>query len=205
MTDCFLCNPDPTLVYLQSPNFFAMTGWGPIVDGYSLIASRAHAPSMLDLSEDDVEELTDVQRLVRARLAVFSHEVVIAEHGRVALCAQAATTAHDPHCLHAHQLCFPGLHELSLGGIDAGAHQPVKFTDWPAAWRGFDHPRAYLASIASDGSTQMLAADRAVPRQLLRSLAVIKRGHGHADWRQQPRVAQARSVAERLRADAQNE
>jgi hypothetical protein len=66
--NCFLCSPDPELVYAYSDRFFAMTGWGPIGEGYSLIAAREHVPSMMDLSTEEAQELADFTSKIRDRI-----------------------------------------------------------------------------------------------------------------------------------------
>jgi len=47
--DCFLCAPSSELMYLGSDGCFAMLGLGAIVEGYSLVATRAHERSFFDL------------------------------------------------------------------------------------------------------------------------------------------------------------
>lgn len=67
---CFLCHLPERLVYDESDHFIAMLGLGPVIEGYSLIAAREHAPSMLDLPPRLVLELTEFTRRVRARVLV---------------------------------------------------------------------------------------------------------------------------------------
>src|SRR5215469_11506206 len=106
---CFLCEPDESLVYHREGRFFAMLGLGPLSEGYSVIATRDHVPSMLDLDPEGVKELVEFTQRVRIRQAMRGYEPgAITEHGRVATCVHAVAGAHEPHCLHAHRLLFPG-------------------------------------------------------------------------------------------------
>jgi diadenosine tetraphosphate (Ap4A) HIT family hydrolase len=46
---CFICSPSPELVFLESKNFYALAGLGPVVDGYCIIAAKSHVKSMADV------------------------------------------------------------------------------------------------------------------------------------------------------------
>lgn len=141
--ECFLCDPDASLVYLEKGPFFAMLGLGPIGEGYSLIATRQHVPSMMDLTPRETGELASFTEQVRARLRPLVGPGVITEHGRVAACVEAATATYEPHCLHAHRLVFPGLDQLDVAALSPS----FEWTTWPsgaAAHRGFDWAGQYL-------------------------------------------------------------
>ena len=45
---CFLCSPDPALVYASDGSGVALCGLGPLVAGYSLVATRKHVRSAAD-------------------------------------------------------------------------------------------------------------------------------------------------------------
>jgi len=96
-----------------------MLGLGPIGEGYSLIAAREHVPSMFDLDSGSREELETFTKLVRATLRPHYSSSVVTEHGRVAPCVSRILRAHEPHCLHAHRLVFPG-----IGVFDLAHHTP---------------------------------------------------------------------------------
>jgi len=195
-TVCFLCAPDPRLVFAGSDRFFAMLGLGPIGLGYSLIATREHEQSMLDLDAAGAAELVDFTGVVRDRLSMFSEHVAIGEHGRIALCLAGAGRLHEPHCLHAHQLLFPGLEELPLGAVVNADVE--RYDGLPAAVTQFPYGGQYLFSQASDGLAQVAAVRSALPRQLLRTLAATLRQEGEEpDWRAAPRwpqIEQARAA-----------
>jgi diadenosine tetraphosphate (Ap4A) HIT family hydrolase len=182
-TECFLCKPDPALVYETSESFYAMLGYGPIGEGYSLIATHDHVASMFDLEQAKVDELTAFASDVRARLSCYG-PAAITEHGRVAACVAAATNHLEPHCLHAHRLVFPGLAHLdipsNLRDLDF-----VGFASFAAAQRQFDWPGQYLYAENSDGGCRVAQAPQRLPRQFFRSLAADQHGTPLlADWHQ---------------------
>ena len=67
--DCFLCSPDKRLVFAESKHFYAMLGLGPIMEGYSILASRAHTPSYFDLPRDLTNDYLDFRAGVLDMLA----------------------------------------------------------------------------------------------------------------------------------------
>ena len=105
--ECFLCAPINQFVYAESQNFFAMLGLGPLVEGYSLLAAKAHVPSMIDLPINAIYDLVQFKEQVRHQLALHYGSVIITEHGRVAPCVQVDSIQPEYHCFHAHNLVFP--------------------------------------------------------------------------------------------------
>lgn len=189
LRDCFLCNPAPELVYASSHNFFAMLGIGPIGLGYSLVASKDHVPSMLDLEASCVDELGCFMQDVRRRLLPSFGELTATEHGRVAVCVASAAARHEPHCLHAHRLLFPGVGALDLNVVTPGlrAASYASFSDAHRTW--FD-PAQYLYSEGSDGACQAATIRRPLPRQFFRGVVASQRGTPElADWRRHPNLA----------------
>lgn len=103
---CFLCRPDPSLVYAADADFFAMCGYGPVVPGYSIVASRRHISSCADLSGLEKMRLGGFVSSVSKLISMYGRPV-ITEHGRVPICDYLHDSA-DAHCYHAHLLLFPG-------------------------------------------------------------------------------------------------
>ena len=195
--ECFLCEPDPGLVYLREGSFFAMLGLGPLREGYSVIATLEHVPSMLDLDQHRAEELIDFTRLVRARHVMRGYEPgAITEHGRVATCVYAVTEAHEPHCLHAHRLLFPGEPEVDLRLV---ASQVESYPDPLAAFEHFEWAGQYLYSETPNGSCALARAPRRLPRQLLRRLVAHRLDDDEAaDWQTRPGLAIVEAGRRRL-------
>ena len=62
--ECFLCSPSEDLQFFESENFFALAGLGPVVDGYCVIAAKAHSRSMADITANlRAERAEFVQKL----------------------------------------------------------------------------------------------------------------------------------------------
>jgi hypothetical protein len=179
--ECFLCMPDPEFVYETSASFYAMLGYGPIGEGYSLIATHDHVVSMFDLGSAEADELTTFTTTVRARLSCYG-PAAITEHGRVAACVATVTARLDPHCLHAHRLVFPGLARLDIPS-DSEDLNFVDFASFASARRQFDWPGQYLYAENSDGGCRVARAPQRLPRQFFRSLAADQHGTPLlADW-----------------------
>jgi diadenosine tetraphosphate (Ap4A) HIT family hydrolase len=80
---CFLCSPAPDLVFLESENFYALAGLGPVVDGYCVVAAKAHFRSMADIPEALHGERGGFLTVLRSKLSARYGACLITEHGRV--------------------------------------------------------------------------------------------------------------------------
>jgi hypothetical protein len=140
---------------------------------------------MMDLDHEQAIELVSFTQEVRDILTPRFGSAAATEHGRVATCVRAATDAHEPHCLHAHRLVFPGLDPVNL---DLVASDNIRFSGFHEAHRGFAWPGQYLYSESPTGECQVAPAPRRLPRQLLRTLMARQIGaDGLADWQAHPR------------------
>src|SRR5688572_19457953 len=104
---CFLCRPDENWVYSSDDKFFVMLVLGPLMEGYSILATKEHIPSMMDLSIEDTKHLCEFTQSVRKRLMPHYGDAVMTEHGRVAPCVDRDRAERKSHCFHAHRLVFP--------------------------------------------------------------------------------------------------
>ena len=106
-THCFLCNPDRALVYAESPAGIAVAGLGPLVEGYSVVASPDHTRSLADLPPSRREAFLSFLERIRDTLSSRWSTCLLTEHGRSPLCDLIFGRS-DRHCYHAHCLLFPG-------------------------------------------------------------------------------------------------
>jgi diadenosine tetraphosphate (Ap4A) HIT family hydrolase len=188
MSECFLCQPDPTLVYGASDNFFAMLGLGPIVPGYSLVATREHIPSMFDLDDAQATELVEFNSLIADRLETsFGRHVLSTEHGRVGMCVDERG-AHEPHCYHAHRLVFPAGVDIAHCLVDSEI-EALPFESFAAARLGASHLTSYLYLEQSTGEVLVGTYSERAPRQFFRRAVATELGVPElADWRERPGV-----------------
>ena len=157
---CFLCSPNQSWLYEQDDEFFAMLGLGPIVEGYSLLASKAHAPSMLDLGASAADSLHRFSQVVRLRLKPHFGETIITEHGRVPPCEFGGQAPqHRTHCFHAHRLLFPVQVDLteSLHRNRLKVHEYPNFIECRA---NFHETGEYLYFERMNGSCVIASAPR---------------------------------------------
>jgi len=110
MGTCFLCEPDQALVYAEAPLSFALCGLGPIVDGYSVVATRDHTLSCADAALTN-DELTRFTESVRATLILRYGSCLMTEHGRLPVCTRPSGT--EEHCFHGHFLLFPASPDIA--------------------------------------------------------------------------------------------
>lgn len=199
---CFLCDPDPNLVYEACEHFLALLGHGPIGEGYSLIATREHLASMLDLPAPLRGELQEFTRVVRARLGRFYGACVVTEHGRVPPCLDRLVRTYEPHCLHAHRLVFPGAPPIDLHRL-LPVGEVHEFESADQALREYMSSGQYLYAENADGTTQIARVSGPFPRQFFRRVVAGSFGRPElSDWRQYPNFESIARAKLLLRAAA---
>jgi hypothetical protein len=199
LRDCFLCRPERRWTWHESLHFRAVLGLGPIGGGYTLIAAREHVPSMMDLDDDLIDELGRFTAEVRRELERLWGPAVIGEHGRVAACVATSVRRHEPHCLHAHQLVFPGHGRLDLRAI-APLMPVAEFSSIDQAHNEFRWSGQYIYVETPDGRCQVGAVHGPLPRQFLRAIVATQQGHPElADWRSSPRPYELDAAMQKLR------
>jgi len=197
---CFLCSPDSSLVYSVGNSCFAMLGLGPIVEGFSLIATKEHIPSMMDLSADNVGELCELTSNVRERLSAAYGEVVMTEHGRVAPCLLNRKQS-EGHCFHAHRLVFPWTGDLTsfLSRYGLELHE---YRDFIECHQEFEWEAEYLYYERQDGTCIIAAAPPRLARQFFRLRIAEAIGQPElADWMEYPRLDVIEAAGRRLGMD----
>jgi len=200
-TDCFLCCPDERLIYHQDGDGIALCGLGPIVDGYSVVATREHIRSAADsiVQYAFPEFALSVRRLLSARYG----NCLMTEHGRVAVCTDIAGTT-DPHCYHAHFLLFPGGPDVAAEARKYFAHVHESSSLREALAVAAGHEEYFLFS---PDETAYLVMTR--PGKLMRQFArfLIAEALGAPDaanWRRNPEFAKAAKTAEILRVSCED-
>ena len=184
---CFLCDPDPRLVFKSSESFVALLGFGPVIEGYSLIATRSHLPSMFDLPDSQVAELQAFKLDVREMLGQLWSSAVITEHGRVGLCTESSA-GHETHCFHAHQLVFPSVGDFS-DCLDASVFNPIRAQTFADARASAGHLTGYLYYEWPDGSALVGNASAEAGRQFFRGAVAHRLGHPEwQSWQAHPRL-----------------
>jgi diadenosine tetraphosphate (Ap4A) HIT family hydrolase len=194
---CFLCLPPSDLLFLDSQNFYALAGLGPVVDGYCLMAAKPHVKSMADLPPALFAERAGFVSLVRDKLAAMYGSCLITEHGRMAICE---TDEHDHHCFHAHLLVFPGVPDISVLAESYFAASQVFTSLETALAQAAGHPE-YLLISPDPNRFLVYSTPLNAPRQLARYLVAWKTGNSHlADWKTWPQRERAIAIAETLRS-----
>ena len=197
-SECFLCNPNEDWVFAESPNFFAMAGLGPIVEGYSLIAFKHHVPSMLDVSSDYLGEYEAFSSRVISVISGTFGVPAITEHGRMGVCNEVNDHGADKHCFHAHQLVFPNADELEQRFLRLYPEVSIFENRCDAA----RHPMSgeYLYLESPSGKVFISRAHHPVYRQLFRQLVAHGEGcPGRFDWARFPGEKHVNQYAKRLR------
>jgi hypothetical protein len=196
--ECFLCAPNQDWVYLKDDKFFTMLGLGPLTEGYSLLATRSHTPSMLDLPHADAKLLCEFSELVRQHLRPHYGEVIITEHGRIPACVHRDKGPREAHCFHAHRLVFTADEDLSgyLNGCGLEVNEYSSFMDFR---RRFDWQGEYLYYERADGTCLAAAAPYRLVRRFFRHKMAEHLGTPElADWTEFPRLKVVEAARSRL-------
>jgi diadenosine tetraphosphate (Ap4A) HIT family hydrolase len=196
--DCFLCRPDEKLTYVTSRVGFALCGLGPILPGYSVVATHEHVRSAADIDFAVVNEFVEFASTVRARLASAFGSCVLTEHGRLPVCVDVSGTT-DPHCFHAHFLLFPGAPEIDQQARSyfAQVRPANSFAQALATARATDE--YFLLSSDPEHFLIMTRPGRLI-RQFARLLVADALGHPElADWRHHSSHEEALKGAKELR------
>ncbi len=197
ISDCFLCDPRRELVFAESSNFRALLGLGPIVEGYSLIATKDHVPSMFDLDDHLAKEFREFSAQVTEIISRLWGPPVITEHGRIGLCIKKQRR-HESHCMHAHQLLFPGVPPFD-NCMEASLIEPIIADGFESARRMASHLTEYLYYEAPGGRVLIGNAPAHLRRQFFRAGAANAIGRPEfQSWNEHPRLDVVASAQSRL-------
>jgi len=194
--DCFLCEPDPALVYAADERCMALSGLGPIVNGYSVVATRRHIRSCADAAARD-DGIIQFAGMVRSILDQKYGSCLLTEHGRMEVCKSSVAT--DVHCYHAHFLLFPGAPALEEKARAYFAQVSTFATLSEALFCAKSHGEYFLFSPEPRRSLVMTRPGRLI-RQFARLLVAEAVGQPHmANWSRFPNTEQAQAGAISLR------
>jgi len=197
--ECFLCDPDRELVYAEGPAGVALSGLGPLVEGYSVLGAATHVRSAADLALKEKAAFVEFAKRVRADLSQRYGPCLLTEHGRVPVC-QSLSGLNQPHCYHAHLLLFPNapsVVELATSMFSRSSEA----SSFGVALARAQKEEDYFLLSPSPVRFLVLAEPRSPVRQLARLLVATVLGTpALADWQTHPMRENAVAVADRLRS-----
>lgn len=196
--NCFLCNPDAGLVYKNDPAGFALCGLGPIVKGYSVVATQEHVRSAADAAARESLEFCGFVSDVRKKLESSYGPCLITEHGRLPVCIDVSGTT-DPHCYHAHFLMFPRAPNIEEEARSYFARVEYASSLDDALSLARAHEEYFLLS-PSDKQFAIMTRPGKIIRQFARLLVAESLGSSDlANWRLHSLREEAASTAAELR------
>jgi hypothetical protein len=185
---CFLCAPETDLIFAKVEFFFAILGLGAIVEGFSILATKAHIPSMFDLSINEAEGLSIFSQIVRHKMKPYYGEVIMTEHGRIPLCKTHDIKSPESHCFHAHRLIFPITIDLTNPIKQLGL-RIKEYPNFIEAKKNFHWNGEYLYYERTDGSCVVAACHSRLHRQFFRYIIADHIGRPElANWVRFPQI-----------------
>jgi hypothetical protein len=195
---CFLCAPETALVYELNGTGIALCGLGPLVAGYSLVATRSHIRSVADAMLGEAPDFLSFAVGIRRKLSERFGSCLMTEHGRVPVCVDISGTT-DPHCYHAHFLLFPAAPPIEdrARGHFAKAEEAHALSD--AMQLAAQHEEYFLFSPSTDRFLVLTRPGKLV-RQFARFLVADALGASDlANWRRFPSFDEAANQAAELK------
>lgn len=183
-TRCFLCDVPKDLVFAESTTAFALCGLGPIMPGYSLVATKSHVASAADVTVTD-PTFVGFAEAVRSFLGKQYGNCLLTEHGRMPACVGPAGEA-DPHCFHAHFLLFPAAPEVLPAARQHFSSILTSGSLADALHTAREQAEYLLISPSSDSASILLRPGRLIP-QFARMLVAQAIGKPElTNWRKAP-------------------
>jgi diadenosine tetraphosphate (Ap4A) HIT family hydrolase len=153
-------------VILETANFVAIAGLGPLAEGYVLVVTRVHVSCIAAAPTAWGDELEELRRTIAtAQRGVYGASFFF-EHGRSGACLPEGEG--EDHCYHAH------LH-LVASAVDLPAavsqdHRLVPLRDWQHL---IDHyaqdPLPYIMVERANGGIGYVPTPKKLPRHYLRT------------------------------------
>ena len=196
---CRFCSrPELDRIILETESLFAMLSLGPIVEGYTIIATKDHIDCCASLPLNLLPEFTRLLEAVRsAQVAIYGAHVLY-EHGRAG--ASHPSPDGHAHCYHAHLHCVPV--NVALYDLICWHYPQHEFGSWHDLLGWYSQHRTPYLLTGRDDSLVLFEATDLVPRQYLRRLVAAAVGEPQrADWiryqgREMIAAAKARLIPE---------
>lgn len=197
MPDCFLCSPDPSLIYAETSDCFALAGLGPIVPGYTVVSIRSHIASAAD-AHLHIPSLTAFTGQLRARLDKLYGPCLLTEHGRVPVCTSSIRLI-DSHCLHAHFLVFPDVPDIQSHALSYFAHC-IYCDTLPEILQAARGQNEYFLFSPTDSRYALMTRPGRLIPQFARWIVAESIGRPElTNWKAHPNLVQAQQTAAYLR------
>ena len=182
MNNCFLCNPEQDLVYLENNYYFAMLGLGPIIEGYTIAATKSHNKSFFDLERKDFMSYVDFLSELKELIHPIFGLTIFTEHGRVGICQNEDIDSHESHCYHAHHLIFPLGYDIEVY-LNILNLYINKYNSLIDAYDNTPIDKDYHFFSKIDGSCGVILTDYKISRQFFRKIVATMVGKlDKVDW-----------------------
>lgn len=197
LENCFLCDPDHELLCWQGASFNVVAGLGPVVDGFCLVSTNEHIPSMADVGTALATTRDSTIASIRKAVTHRFGSCLVTEHGRVPVCREDGDQ-HSAHCFHAHFLLFPGADDITPAALSYYRHSK-EFESGADAMHYASSASNYLYISPTDLEHLVLTGPLNAPRQLARTLVALTTGRiDLADWQMSPNRQRAQEIAKEL-------
>jgi hypothetical protein len=194
---CFLCEPSQELVFAEDENSVALCGLGPLVEGYSVVATKSHVASAADAVRQN-KGFLDFAKHIRLTLSNRFGNCILTEHGRLPVCLDVSGTT-EAHCFHAHFLLFPGTSDIL---DDAQRHfaRTTMFSSLDEALQSTIDGSEYMLVSPTESKAAILTRPGRLIRQFARLIVAESLGKPElASWRANEDRAGAVNSAKNLR------
>lgn len=200
---CFLCRPEEDLVYAHGADGFALSGFGPLMPGYTVLAARLHIGSAADTVRP-TPAFVGFAEQIRSTLARRYGSCLLTEHGRMPVC-HAVDEHADAHCYHAHFLLFPGAPNVAEAATRYFRSVKTHLSLQSAVEAASMDEGEYFLLSPSPTTAFVMRGAIGIPRQFARVLVADSIGcSANADWSQRPARGLAVQYARDLRANLQS-
>lgn len=176
---CFFCDPTPEYICYELDHFRVHIDPYPLCANHVLVSSREHYGCAGELSDELLEELSQLESRLSRVLSDFSDSWTLYEHGRSGACQSSPEVVS---CYHMHLHFLPSSHSIH---DDLGAlfhQQPVH--EWKDLRKWFHGYGEYLLFRDCQNVAKCyFAKGTTVPSHLLRTMMAEKLGRPElADW-----------------------